>query len=130
MTTQVAELAVEQQGERAVHARAARSPISAIAGYLQGVLGQRLTAVIAGVRDAKAVGKWAAGEREPHPAAAQRLRNAYQVVELLMQAEEADTVRAWFRGMNPYLGDEAPALAIAEHPTSVLRAARAFLAGE
>lgn len=126
----VVEQVVGQAVEQAVHARATRLPVAAIAGYLQGVLGQRLTAVIAGVQDAKAVGKWIHSEREPHPEAEVRLRNAFQIVELLAQREEADTIRAWFRGMNPYLDDEAPALAITEQPTAVLQAARAFLATE
>ena len=115
--------------ERAAHARAARLATAVIAEYLQGVLGQRLTAVIAGVSDAKAVGQWAKGGRTPHPEAERRLRDAYQVTQLLMQREAADTVRTWFRGMNPHLDDEAPALALATEPARVLQAARAFLGG-
>lgn len=115
--------------EQAAYAGATRRPIAAVAAYVQETLGQRLTAVTVGVSDAKAVGKWARGERRPHPEAAQRLRDACQVIELLMQVEDAATVRAWFRGMNPDLGDEAPALAIAREPLRVLQAARAFLAG-
>src|SRR5215217_4901410 len=83
--------------EQLAHAQATRLPIAAVAAYLRDILGQRLTAVVAGVDDAKAVGKWARGERAPHPDAEQRLRHAFQVAELLMQAEAADTVRAWFR---------------------------------
>jgi len=94
---------------------------------LQDVLGQRLVAVIAGVNDAKAVGKWARGERSPHPDAERRLRDAFQISQLLLQKESAETVRAWFLGMNPDLDDQAPALALAEHPHEALQAARAFL---
>ena len=119
--------AIPREQEHVAHAMAARLPIAAIAEYLQGVLGQRLTAVIAGVSDAKAVGQWAKAARSPHPEAERRLRDAYQVTQLLMQREAADTVRAWFRGMNPDLDDEAPALAIATQPAQVLQAARAFL---
>jgi len=115
--------------EQLAHARAARLATPAIAEYLQGVLGQRLTAVMAGVSDAKAVGQWAKGSRTPHPEAERRLRDAYQVTQLLMQREAAETVRAWFRGMNPHLDDEAPALTLATEPARVLQAARAFLGG-
>lgn len=119
--------AVTREQEQVAHAMAARLATAAVAEYLQGVLGQRLTAVIAGVSDAKAVGRWAKAARFPHPEAERRLRDAYQVTQLLMQREAADTVRAWFRGMNPDLDDEAPALAIATQPAQVLQAARAFL---
>ena len=68
------------------------------------------------------------GERRPHPEAEPRLRGACPVIELLTQVEDAATVRAWFRGMNPDLGDTAPALLIGQEPLRVLQAARAFLA--
>ncbi|MGH2461968.1 MAG: XRE family transcriptional regulator [Chloroflexota bacterium] len=114
--------------EQAAHGQAARLPITAIARYLEDVLGQRLTAVVAGTTDAKAVSKWANGTRTPHPETERNLRHAYHVAQLLMQVEAAETVRAWFAGMNPDLDDVAPALLIATDPGRVVQAARAFLA--
>jgi hypothetical protein len=114
--------------EQAVHGLATRLDVPTLARSLQDVLGQRLVAVIAGVSDAKAVGKWARGERAPHPDAERRLRDAFQITQLLLQNESAETVRAWFTGMNPDLDDQAPALILAEHPQDVLLAARNFLA--
>ena len=114
--------------EQAAHGLAARLELPALVRSLQDVLGQRLVALIAGVSDAKAVGKWARGERSPHPDAERRLRHAFQIVQLLLQYESAETVRAWFLGMNPELADRAPALVLAEDPISVLQAARVFLA--
>ncbi len=114
--------------EQAIHGRATRLGVSVIVGSLQDILGQRLVAVIASVSDAKAVGKWARGERSPHPVAEQRLRNAYQIVQLLLERESGDTARAWFVGMNPDLDDQAPALVLGEDPVRVLQAARSFLA--
>ena len=114
--------------ERAAHAQAARIDTAPMVETLQHILGQRLTAVIADVSDAKAVGKWARGERAPHPESEQRLRNAFHVAQLLLQRESPVTVRAWFIGMNPELEDRSPALVIGEDPTRVLQAARAFLA--
>lgn len=112
----------------AAHGQVVRQPVAAVAARLQDVLGQRLTAVVAAVKDAKAVGRWARGEQRPYPATEQRLRDALLVVELLLQAETPETVRAWFRGMNPQLGDESPARALAARPADVLQAARAFAA--
>ena len=114
--------------EQAIHHRTTRLGVSTIVGSLQDILGQRLVAVIAGVSDAKAVGKWARGQRSPHPDTEQRLRNAYQIVQLLLERESAETVRAWFVGMNPDLEDQAPALVLGKDPLGVLQAARSFLA--
>jgi hypothetical protein len=110
------------------HTAAMRSSLPDVARKLESVLGQRLTAVIAGVSDAKAVGKWARGERAPRPDAEQRLRDAYYVTTLLLQAEAPSTVRTWFTGMNPELDDRAPALVLGEDSARVLQAARTFLA--
>ncbi|MFN8635983.1 MAG: XRE family transcriptional regulator [Chloroflexota bacterium] len=105
-----------------------RSSLPDVAHELERVLGQRLTAAIAGVADAKAVGKWARGERAPRPDAEQHLRDAYYVMRLLLQVETPATVRAWFIGMNPELDDRSPALALGEDAARVLQAARTFLA--
>src|SRR5881398_2614116 len=110
------------------HTRAMRASVPEIATSLQEVLGQRLTAVVAGVNDAKAVGQWARGTRAPHPDAERRLRDAYQVVDLLLAHDRPETIRTWFGGMNPHLGDRAPALLIDTEPEHVLQAARAFVA--
>jgi transcriptional regulator with XRE-family HTH domain len=99
-----------------------------IVSSLQDILGQRVVAVLAGVSDAKAVSKWARGGRSPHPETDQRLRNAYQIVQLLLERESPETVRAWFVGMNPDLDDQAPALMLGKDPIGVLQAARTFLA--
>ena len=116
------------QAEQGSHAAAARMSLPEVVREVESVLGQRMTAVIAGVADAKAVGKWARGERMPRADAEQRLRDAYYVTILLLQAEVPSTVRAWFTGMNPELDDRAPALVLAEDPARVLQAARTFLA--
>ena len=113
---------------RTAHTRAMRASVPEIATRLQEVLGQRLAAVVAGVNDAKAVGQWARGLRSPHPDAERRLRDAYQVVDLLLEYDAPETIRAWFGGMNPHLGDQAPALVVATEPEHVLLAAHAFIA--
>jgi hypothetical protein len=110
------------------HAGAVGAALPNVVRELETILGQRLTAVIAGVADAKAVGKWARGESTPRADAEQRLRDAYYVTTLLLQMEAPSTVRAWFSGMNPELDDRAPALMLSEDPARVLQAARTFLA--
>jgi hypothetical protein len=112
--------------EQATHAQSVRTPIPQVAAYLQETLGQRLTATIAGISDAKAVGQWARDKRAPGPEVQQRLRHAYRIAAMLLEVEDAETVRAWFRGINPDLGDEAPARALGERPVEVLQAARDF----
>jgi hypothetical protein len=114
-----------------VHARTIRASTAEMAAFLQDLVGQKLTAVMTGIDDPKAVGKWARGERQPRGATAQRLRDAFQVATLLTLGESAQTAQAWLMGMNPHLGDRAPATIFAEEPDGglrAMRAARAFLA--
>jgi hypothetical protein len=114
--------------QRHAHARVIRQGIATTAADLQELFGQRLVAVMAGVKDAKAVGRWARGEDVPRAQAAAALQNALHVVELLRSQEDDETIRSWFRGMNPDLGDRSPALVIRDTPENVVQAARAFLA--
>lgn len=110
------------------HDAATRATTSEMAAYLQALLGQKLTVLMAGAKDPKAVGRWARG-REPAHETVTRLRHAYHVARLLREVESAETTSAWFVGMNPQLDDRAPALVLAEAPERVLQAARAFLVG-
>lgn len=119
-------------GQQTLHRDAVATPVHDIAARLQQVLSRRLTAYIAGVKDAKAVTRWA---RDPQagirPQSEQRLRTAYEIVRLFQACQESDqTVRAWFLGLNPQLDDTAPAEALnAGQLREVLMAARAFVAG-
>jgi hypothetical protein len=119
--------APESRSRSAAHQQAIRADAAAIAAAMQALLGQQLTAVIAGVAEARAVGDWARGNRKPHPKAEERLRNGYQVAMLLGSVEPPDVVRAWFIGMNPDLDDRPPAMVLAEDPVRVMQAARAFV---
>ncbi len=119
-----------QTASSQAHREAVVSSIQDVAAYLQEVLGQKLTAHIAGIADSKAVGSWASGERAPRPEAEQKLRAAYQIFRLLLTEESPYTVRAWFLGLNPQLNDESPAAAIREgRAQEAWVAAKAFLAG-
>jgi hypothetical protein len=113
------------------HERAVRASAAEMATFLQSLVGQKITAMIAGVDDPKAVGKWSRSERAPRGAAEQRLRDAYHVATLLSLGESEETARAWLVGMNPLLEDRAPAAVFAAFPDGgarAMRAAKAFLA--
>ena len=100
-----------------------------MAAFLQEALGQKLTAHIVGVSDPKTIGRWATRDRAPRGENEQRLREAFQIFRLLISEESDHTVRAWFTGLNPHLGDEAPAAALREgRARDVFMAAKAFLA--
>jgi hypothetical protein len=115
--------------ERA-HLATVQSSPSHLAAELQGLLGQRIVAQMAGVSDPKAVGRWARGERLPRRDAEQRLRDAFQIVMLLTLADSRETARAWFIGMNPHFRNRAPFAILSEAPSeapAVLEAAKAFV---
>jgi hypothetical protein len=106
-----------------------RTPsIAEVAEFLVGVLGPRLTALTVGVTDAGDVVNWARGTSRPSALGERRLRAAFEVAELLMPVESPTAIRAWFLGMNPELGDRAPALVLADEPELVTQAARNFVA--
>ena len=104
--------------------------VTEIARFLQENLGQRLTALLAGLNDPKGVGRWVSGKNHPQPSMEARLQCGYQVFHLVQSVESPHTVRAWFIGMNPQLDDASPAEAIAEDRfREVMAAARAFVVG-
>jgi hypothetical protein len=115
---------------REAHERSVSMDISAVAGYLQEVLGQKLVAYMTGIRDAKGVGQWARGAQVPRLEAEKHLRAAYQILHLLLGSDSPHVARAWFIGMNPQLDDESPADAIREGQLrDALLAAQAFVSG-
>lgn len=66
----------------------------------------------------------------PGPERGPNLRAAYHTAILLLDYEAADTVRAFFVGMNPDLDDKTPAECIrAGRHEDVLNAATAMIAG-
>jgi hypothetical protein len=84
--------------ERIAHAheQSVAFSIADTARFLQDVLGQRLTAHIANVREPRTVGAWATGQNKPRAEAEERLRLALQIVHLLQGDESLHVVRAWF----------------------------------
>src|SRR4051812_9323920 len=82
--------------EARAHEQSVQFSTADTARYLQEVLGQRLTAHIAGVKDPKTVAAWAEGTNTPRPASEAKLRLALQIVHLLQGQESPHVVRAWF----------------------------------
>ena len=112
------------------HRRTVTLEVSGIAAFLHDTLGSKLTAYIAGVADPKMVTRWAGGKSKPGAERERRLRAAYQVFQLLLEAEDEYVARAWFIGMNPQLDDETPSDCLRTGQTKdVMAAARAFLSG-
>ncbi|MDP9345110.1 MAG: XRE family transcriptional regulator [Actinomycetota bacterium] len=104
--------------------------IREIAAYLQESVGQRVAASIAGLADAKQIGRYAQENGpEPHGSTERRLREGYKVVRMLVDAYDAKTARAWLFGINTRLDDRAPIEVLGDATASsefsaVVRAAR------
>ena len=80
-----------------------------IAAYLQETVGQRVAAAMAGLADAKQIGRYARkGGPEPHGMTERRLREGYKAVRMLVDAYDDKTARAWLFGTNTRLDDRAP----------------------
>jgi uncharacterized protein (DUF2384 family) len=109
---------------------AATLSIREIAAYLQEAVGQRVAAAMAGLADAKQIGRYAR-ERgpQPHGSTERRLREGYKIVRMLIDAYDDKTARAWLFGTNTRLDDRAPIEVIGAATdtadfTLVVRAAR------
>lgn len=113
--------------ERVTPIGPAQDDAAAVTRALLDVLGERLVAVIAGVDSAQTVREWACGDRLPPPVVQRRLLETLEIVQLLSEWEGPETIRAWWIGMNPDLGDEAPALVLGRDPAGVRSAALAYL---
>jgi plasmid stabilization system protein ParE len=101
-----------------------------IAAYLQDTVGQRIAAAIAGLADAKQIGRYVRDDGpQPHGTTERRLREGYKVVRMLVDAYDDKTARAWLFGTNTRLDDQAPieVLGVAKETadfTAVVQAAR------
>ena len=109
----------------------ARSSMSDLAKELQDTLTQRLTAYIVGLSDGRDIGRYARKERKPHSGTDVKLRELYNLVSMMKEKEDAETIQIWFQGRNPDLKDHSPAKLL--HDTfdnypQVKRAVEKFLA--
>ena len=100
---------------------------------LSQIIGKKLTAYIASVKDTRAIERWIAGS-EPYKGAEERLRLAYRLAKMIGDHDGPRVVQAWLTGLNPELKDRAPIRLLREEEIEtvgpeILGAARAFLAG-
>lgn len=110
---------------------ALQAPVSEIAANLQKLLSRKLTAYAVGVRDAKTITRWASNDVDVVRSedVERRLRTTYQVALMLLSVDAPSTVKAWFLGANPDLGDVSPIEMIRrDADREVIGAARAFVA--
>jgi hypothetical protein len=122
---------MEAQVLEQAHRQAVVTSVGDVASFLQDLLGRRLVAYVAGVKDAKTVSRWASGEvGSVRQESEERVRTAYEVAQLLVQFDSPRIVKAWFIGLNPQLDDVSPAETIREGRLKEAKAAaRAFVAG-
>jgi hypothetical protein len=97
------------------------------------IIGKKLTAYIASVKDTRAIDRWIAGS-EPYKGVEERLRFAYRLAKMIGDHDGPRVVQAWFTGLNPELNDRVPVRLLREADVEtvgpeILGAARAFLAG-
>ena len=102
--------------------------------YVVAVLGRKLTAYVAGVRDVRAVDRWISGIEPASEEIAERIRFTFRLASALAERESPQVVQAWMTGLNPELGDRVPVRLLREGELEIvgpqlLGAARAFLAG-
>jgi hypothetical protein len=100
---------------------------------LTSLIGKKLTAYVASVKDTRAIERWIAG-KESYKGVEERLRLAYRLAKMIGDHDGPRVVQAWFTGLNPELGDRVPIRLLREEDVErvgpqILGAARAFLAG-
>lgn len=118
----------------AAHAKAVRASLPEVVDSLRSILGARLCAYLASVKETRAVNEWAQGVRVPGAQTQRRLRLALQVAQSIADADGAEVTRAWFYGLNPQLEDRSPAWLLREGDIDevgpeIIAAERAFLVG-
>ena len=126
MPTAIDEAKLEQ-----IDREATTTALAEIVAFLQDSMSQKFTAYMAGLNDPKEVGAWIKGSAKPRPPADMRLRYAYRVVRMLIEAYGADTAKAWLFGTNTRLNDEVPAYLLRHAQTpddvrNIVPVARAF----
>lgn len=83
--------------------------IREIAAYMQETVGQRISAAIAGLADAKQIGRYTREDGpQPHATTERRLREGYKIVRMLVDSYDEETAKAWLFGTNSRLDDQAP----------------------
>jgi hypothetical protein len=88
-------------------------PLPDLVQKLSSIIGKKLTAYVAGAKDARTVDRLIEGELLSNDSE-QRCRLAYQVATILSTYDSPAVVQAWLMGLNPELGDRVPIRLIRE----------------
>jgi hypothetical protein len=111
------------------HRQTAETTFADIVKALLEMFGPGLVAFMAGDVERKTVTRWSEGGNARRESE-ERLRLAFQAMQLLLSRDSAHTVRAWFIGLNPQLDDTSPAQALHDDQLrDVLIAAKSFTLG-
>ncbi|WP_298863401.1 hypothetical protein [uncultured Microbacterium sp.] len=109
------------------HDRSVTSDLRDALHALVDALGASVTAAIIG-KDPNTLTRWQAPAAWISVDDERRLRNAFHIFTLVVQADDEDVARAWFLGMNPQLDDDSPVERLAaDDARAVLAAARSFV---
>ena len=106
-----------------------------IVAELAEILGKKMTALLAGVKDTRTVDAWMiVGHDTGRKFDVERLRLTLRIAKMLRAHDDKRVVQAWFMGLNPQLGDRSPARLLRDGDLlkdgeDVIGAARAFLIG-
>lgn len=116
------------------HTNAVRVAFPIVVKELNGLLGPRLVAYIAGVRETRTLREWAEGTAVKKGDIEPRLRTALHIAGFIADHDAPSVVQSWFQGLNPQLDDQSPARLLREEDLGevgpqVLAAARAFVVG-
>lgn len=128
----LSELLIPPRGALAeVHRGSVRTSFREVVAELVNLLGKKLTAAIAGVKDVRAVDRWLEG-KAAYGDKESRLRYAHLAASLLARSDSAEVVRVWFLSVNPELDDRSPLVVLREGEAEtagrrVLDAARIFV---
>lgn len=120
--------------ELAAHDHAMRLELPVVINELRELLGPKLVAYIAGVRETRTVREWIEGAKVKKGDVEPRLRMALQIAVFIAEHDAPSVAQAWFQGLNPQLEDRSPARLLREEDLNevgpeVLAAARAFVVG-
>ncbi len=126
-------LATAPRPDLSAYREATTLPFPKLVEELAKIIGKKLTAYIASVKDTRAIDRWIAGS-DSYKGVEERLRLAYHLAKVLNDHEGPQVAQAWLMGLNPELTDRVPIRLLREEDLAVvgpeiLGAVRAFLAG-
>jgi hypothetical protein len=110
------------------HNHAIEIPVPDVVRELVAFLGAPAVALLADVKETRAVQQWMDGRQPQNPHV---LRFALQIASMLAAVGDKTVAQAWFHGSNPTLGGKSPLALFRTEPLSeiqvpLLTAARVF----